>query len=481
MSKQQFGITLGNTFIGLTTGKSVVFEPFDTSVETGDGSKQPQTVTATSVEDLINALSGQYSTKNLIELFSTIPEVFAPIDAWASRVALGKFGFRKRSTKEVITGRPELDVILNSPNPMQTFRDLIYEYVCYMKVTGENYVYSSTPKTLKRVDYKNIINTYNLPSDATEPNTNKTLKLFTTRDKNSLINSFTVMKGTTEEFTVDSQNVLFITQPNLKWKGRKLRGYPPLLSAKKALMNLVAVYEARHVIYVKRGALGAIISKRTDAGGGVALKNSEKRKILEDINQLQGVTKGKYPYSVVSTPIDFVRFAMSIQELMPFEETLADAAAIYATLGVPRELMPKNSDSTYANQRDAEKNFIQTRIAPLGEAICHALSVFWDLHTADIEMFVDYSELPSLQENKKEKAEVDNTNAKTQRMRFLSGIITLNDWRVSDKLEKISNPLYDKLIFDMDDTQRAMIKLIFELLKSSDSSKQNNNGNGNGN
>ncbi len=457
---KQYGFTWGNTFLGLTAQKSIL-PPFESALEEG----KSQVITGKSFEDILSALTGNYSDKNLIELFNTTPEVFAPIDAWASRVAMGKFFFRRKSTGELIENNSYLNKILSQPNPLQTFSELVYEYVCYNKLTGKNFLYSPTPETMPRVDYKNIINSYNLPSDQTEPRVPTRIKLFTSTKKEELILGYDVMKGTENEFFAKTANVMYSTALNMKFNGRKLTGYPPLLSAKKALMNLIAVYEARHVIYIKRGALGAIISKRTDAGGTVALKPKEKQKILEDIDSLQGVTKGKYPYAVVNTPIDFVRFSMSIQELMPFEETLADTAAIYATLGVPRELMPKNTDSTYANQKESEKGFVQNRIIPYGNKICELLTSFWNLHEADIEMAVDYSNLPSLQENKKEAAEVDSMKTKTLREKFLNGICTLNQWRIEDGKEKVSNVLYEKLIYDMSDAELKVVTNIINLQK----------------
>lgn len=457
----EYGIKLGNFFLGVTANKTI-YEPFDRSSD-GDPSDKPSLITGTNFEDLMSAVNGHYSTKNLIELFSTVPEIFAPIDAWASRVALGEYSFERIKTGEKITDNVYLNKILNSPNPMQTLRDLIYEYVCYCKVTGDNYLYSPTPESLSRVDYKNIINTYNLPSDQTEPILPQRIKLFSAKEKSDLVLGYVVMKGQADEFVAKTANVLYQNQVNLKWKDRKMKGRSPLLSAKKAIMNLIAVYEARNVIYVKRGALGAIISKRQDGGGSVAVTPKEKKKILDDINKVQGVTAGKNPYAVVTHPIDFVRFSMSIQELMPFEETLADTAAIYATLGVPRELMPKNSDSTYANQRDAEKNFIQTRIQPFGEALCKALSVFWNLEEAGIRMVVDYSHLPSLKANQKEEAETDKIDSEVNKTLFLNGIITLNQWKTDMGYQVSDNKLYDKLIYNMDQTDLDLVKQVMEL------------------
>lgn len=54
-----------------------------------------------------------------------------------------------------------------------------------------------------------------------------------------------------------------------------------LLSQRSPISNLLAVYEARGVIYAKKGALGAIVSK-TDAASSVPLTPKGKGRITKE-------------------------------------------------------------------------------------------------------------------------------------------------------------------------------------------------------
>ena len=85
------------------------------------------------------------------------------------------------------------------------------------------------------------------------------------------------------------------------------------------MSNLIAVYEARNVIYVKRGGLGFIVSKKTDATGSIALTDDEKEQLLKQNFEKYGVRKGQVPYGISDADIDFVRTNLSIAELQPFE------------------------------------------------------------------------------------------------------------------------------------------------------------------
>ena len=54
----------------------------------------------------------------------------------------------------------------------------------------------------------------------------------------------------------------------------KFMGRSRLDSQKYTVSNIIAVYEARNAIYVKRGALGLIVNQKKDADGTVAMKPS---------------------------------------------------------------------------------------------------------------------------------------------------------------------------------------------------------------
>lgn len=103
-----------------------------------------------------------------------------------------------------------------------------------------------------------------------------------------------------------------------------LKSKSRLASQNKPMSNLIAVYEARNVIYVKRGGLGFIVSKKTDATGSIALTDDEKEQLLKQNFEKYGVRKGQVPYGISDADIDFVRTNLSIAELQPFEETLAE-------------------------------------------------------------------------------------------------------------------------------------------------------------
>ena len=241
----------------------------------------------------------------------------------------------------------------------------------------------------------------------------------------------------------DKDDVLgFIPGDPLKAKSR-------LYAVLKAISNLIAVYEARNVIYVKRGGLGWLVSDLHDDMGSKALTKDEKQQILNQANEMYGLESGKYPYGISDVKLNFVRTNLSITDLQPFDETLADAVIIAGIYGIPPVLIPRKDQSTYANQANAEKAVYSSVIIPMVQRFCQEFTQFLGLDQDGLYLDADFSDVDCLQTGKKEEQEVHRSIADRCKIEFESGIITLNDWRAQQGYERVEDPLYDKLVSEM--------------------------------
>ena len=294
------------------------------------------TLTDANLGNFLSCFDGQYSEKNMIELFENIPEIFAPINAIADRVTKGIWELVKEGTEDVVTNNNQWNKIKSNPNWKQSFNKFIYNTVVYKYICGNYYFYKYIPENFKN-KFENIVSLWLLPPQHTKTKlkTNRTKYYYTTQIQDFV--EYYVVKIEDYEQNIYPEYVLH--EGYIDIDGNTLKGISPLKAAEYPISNLIAVYKARNTIYNKRGALGAIVNKNTDASGSVALTTKDKKELRDEFNNDFGVTNGKDPIAITSIPIDFVRFGMSIQELMPFEETFADTAAIYSILGVPRSLI----------------------------------------------------------------------------------------------------------------------------------------------
>ena len=220
----------------------------------------------------------------------------------------------------------------------------------------------------------------------------------------------------------------------------------------------MAVYEARNAIYVKRGAIGAIVSNSKDDSGNVPLTPKEKEQLLKDYNDTYGIVKDKNPTMVTGIPVSFVRFNQSIQELQPFEETLADAVQIAGVYNIPAVLIPRKDQSTFSNQDTAEKSLYENVVIPEAVSTCKALNEFLELENDGMYLDVSFDHIPVLQPNARDKAETDKIVTDMCKVNFLSGIITLNEWLSKMGGDMVEDPIYNKKIFEMSDDEVAKIE-----------------------
>lgn len=458
------GLQLGKHFIGYTSNKGIggsLVPPFTTDDWPGS---QHQIVSG-SVDAIMDLLRGGYTDSNLINLFGTISEIFAPINEIASRAMTARYVLKSLKDDEPIYDNEEVNRLLEQPNPLQNFKELMYEAICYEIVTGKNFMLFNQPSTYPRFDYKYITSIYNLPANLVTAELYDKVKLFTATTMKDIIKSYIVEKGTENEQEFKTERVMYRRMTNLDWKGRKIDGRSPLLSDEKAIRNLIAVYEARGMIFIKRGSLGMWVSRKKDDSGVVPLTRSEKKAAAEDMNQDYGlVGKNKVPFGITGAPIDFVKSTMSLAEMLPFEETYADAAAIYGSLRVPFELAPKRDKVTIGSQQIAERTLYHNVVIPLVRSYCLSITNMLNFKAIGAYLDCDFTQVDVLQENKKDKATVDNINTKTMYRQFLAGVKTLNQWLAYNDDELSPNPLYNKLIFDMDATELAKVEEIMALV-----------------
>lgn len=406
-------------------------------------------------------LYGNRSDANLITLYHSIPEIYSPIDAIARRVVSADIQLKRIKDDEVVYDYKPWNDLYTAPNCMQTFKEWLYEAVTYKYVIGKNYAYRNVPETLK-AKFENIVALWNLPGDRVLPVYNYAVKLFQAVKISDVISKYELFDGiNTGEYTTDS--ILHSKSINLDWVDRRLRGKSPLLAADIALCNLIAVYEARNVIYTKRGALGAIVSKKEDESGPVAMGSGDKKKVRDAFNEEYGVTGRRDLFPISEVPIEFVQFGMSIQELMPFEEATACMAAVYSVLNVPFDLAPNPKGSTFSNQAGSMRSIYTNVAIPEANTWMEGTTRFLGLDKIGYYLFADFSKIHELQENKKEQAQVESSNSVTYKNLFLNGIITLNQWAIKSGFDQSTNPLYDIKIYDMSPEQLVQITTIIKL------------------
>ncbi|RGR33089.1 phage portal protein [Parabacteroides distasonis] len=243
-------------------------------------------------------------------------EVFFPVDFLASRIAGGNYQLKLAKDDSVVFNNEEMNRFFSDPNPLFSFEDLVKMFFVYKYVTGNGF-WQASP-SVGRIKPKELwkwCDTYwVLPSDQVVINSPMSIPLFQPSTKEDIINSYRISTSS-GLMDIDPSLVIHYKDINMRLNSSYLKGRSRLETQRYPIANLVAVYEARNVIYVKRGALGLLISKKYDADGSLPLTDKEKRNIRKEWNDNYGLTNDRSQMSIVDVPTEFVRINMSIQDL----------------------------------------------------------------------------------------------------------------------------------------------------------------------
>ncbi len=415
--------------------------------------------------------------ENYLSLFESVPEVFFPIHFIASRIAGATFEVKRVKDDSIVFYKKELNKFLDQPNCLMKFRELVYLHFVYKLATGNAYLRAAMGEGANAERrWRWCDNFWEMPAEYMEvvPNRDMT-NMFGVANKEELIRAYRLGMGLLAYYDINPVEIWHDRdgKPSFYNDSNFMKSKSRLASQQKAISNLIAVYQARNLIYVKQGGLGFIISKKQDPTGTIALTEKEKESIRSQHDSRYGITGDRLPYGISDVPIDFVRTNLSIAELEPFDETLQDAITIAGAYGIPSVLVPRKDQSTFSNQSTAEKTVYCSQIIPLTKRFCQDLTSFLGLEEDGFYLDCCFKDVDCLQEGLKDAEEVKKMLNERCKMQFLSGIITINDWRAQICEEKLEGEVFDKVMFNMTDEEIEFIKRVFNIKSVVENERRN--------
>lgn len=410
-----------------------------------------------------------------MDMYRRIPEVFFPIEYLASRISGGNFVLKREKDDSIVWHNKTVNGFLSKPNCAFSWKEFVHDHFVWKLTTGTSFIRAVTAID---VDYRSVLAYWVLPSDRVQVRAPKNvIPLYDVSEVSDLIASIDIMGAFGRQMEVAPEQVMIDRDgiATLLDHNNYMKAHSRLDSLRKNIANLLSVYDARNVIFTKRGGIGYIVSKKMDATGTDALTEEEKKQLVEQNMERYGIGKGQMPYGISDVPIDFVRTNLSIAELQPFDETLADAINIAGAYGIPAVLVPRKDQSTFSNQATAEKTVYASVVIPMAKEFCKMFSSFIGLDRSGYYLDVDFSDVDCMQDGMKTEEEVKKFVNERCRQQFLDGLITLNDWRGQigeAQIEEEVNPLFSKLKFDMTEEELNRVNQII-----SNQTKPINNGN----
>jgi len=316
----------------------------------------------------------KFNQANAYALALELSEVFNPIDAIATRASSVRYEIRNLSGNPIIPSARQHQ-LLQRPNPLSRFSDLVYSMVFSELSDGNRYLYRYCTSEKPLPDMITSIwciapNLVSVKYKKASPS------FFEMTDISDLVEHYAISANGAK---LSPDAVVHDTSTFLKSNGRMMgvEGRSPLCAVEKNINALLAVYEARYKVYVNNGAAG-ILSRASESRNGdiesMIASPAEQVDIIKELREDVGLTKGKNIWGTSSVPLKFIKTLASISELQPFDETEADATAIAGIFGVEKELIPNRKFPTYANKKAAEVTLWQNVIKGVCEDVCPSLN-----------------------------------------------------------------------------------------------------------
>lgn len=424
--------------------------------------------------------------RNYLTLFQTVPEVFFPIDFIARRIAAAHFEVRSYKDDSIVFcgGRSpkanKVNAILQAPNCIQRWREVVYMHHVYKLATGNAFMRAAMSDAfINQPKWRYCDNLWSIPSNwiSVVPVSGR-VPLFGIARLDEVVSHYELTRNGDTLIQIPTYQVWHDRDGMPKFlsgaTGKFLKSESRLKAEHRAISNLIAVYEARNVIYVKRGALGFIVAKR-DAGelGTVAMRPEEKKELVEELNGKYGLGDSQMPVGVTDTPIEFVRLNMSISELQPFEETLLDAITIAGAYGIPSVLVPRKDQAKFENQSVAEKSVYCGVIIPMAKQFCEDLTLFLGLDQEGLYIDCNFNDVDCLQIGLKEAEEVKKLVNERCERQFNLGLISINDWRAQIHEQALDGEIFNKTKFEMTPEELERINRIINNQQTSTGEKSN--------
>ena len=410
-----------------------------------------------------------YDTVRGIDSFLNLPEVFFPVNFIASRISNAHFEICRYSDDSIVwcTNRSKetkgVARLLTKPNWLQTFQEFTYMHFLQKLATGNAFMRAAmnsdvfnenTPK------WEWCKNLWTIPSSMVTIETNT--------QYGSLVNIFgceeaqDIIRGYRIGANIDVPYWQMFHDRDLyaDFDGKTdfLRSPSRLFATERNITILKRVYDARNTIYDKCGALGIITNRAQDETGSVAMRPEDKKELHDHYNKNYGSGDGKSPTLITNANVDFLKTGADIANLMPFEETLADAIEIAGLYGIPPVLVPRKDQSTFDNQAAAEKSVYTSVIMPMCEKYCDNLTNFLGLK--DYYIRCNFEGVECLQSGRKEEEQVKKLVNDRCRQQFIDGLIGFNDWRAQIHESALEGDIFNKTRLEMSEEERQYIDSI---------------------
>lgn len=379
----------------LTNGGNVYYQPF------GPSRKIQDTTT----------IQGQIASYNFC------PPVTSIINRKTKAFLNGYWWFEDKDGNESkSTELNDLKKLMESPNPLQSWRALISQAKIYEQIFGECFIYALRPVGMKKVSQLWVI-----------PNWIGKFEYSQYYGQAPLFSGFDkfVLETTSGKSELPVSDILHVKDISAN-SLNQLSGQSRLVSLQDPISNIIAAYESRNVLITRRGAIGILSNDSKDATGILPLKPDEKQELQDEFSRY-GITKDKFQAIITNANLKWQSMTFPTKDLLLFEEVEDDTRQIADNLDYPMYLLGFKNGSTFNNVNEAKKGLYQDAIIPESEIWAESFTRFFGLQNAKFS--ISYDHLEVFKKGEKERAETIEAINRAFEIAYRNQIVTREEWR----------------------------------------------------
>lgn len=348
------------------------------------------------------------------ELYDTTAEANIVIGRFASMFSNGRFVHKRNNGTEEgeIIEDSTLVHLLENPNPIQSGEEWKQESVIHYWVFGN--IIQHPVFGMRSVNpYPKVIN--NLPPEYTK--IISTGLRFTMTKRSQIIDKYVLCNGEGKETDFKPEEIVHHKRVDPR---NPLFGRSIFYALRMPISNIRGAYGFRNKTIINHGAWGIFGNKTQDSAGHKSLTEEDRIKLEKQYqNETHGIFEGQSGIRFVDGDVTFTPTSFPTNQMMLFEEVSENMKRIIDALGLNDNIFSKEKSKIQANLKEGLRMAYQDAIIPFAQSFCSNLTKGLGLPENEwIEL--DYSHIPALKEDDKEKAEI--TKLKVEAYEKLIGL-----------------------------------------------------------
>lgn len=219
--------------------------------------------------------------------------------------------------------------------------------------------------------------------------------------------------------------------------------------------NSIGGLSARGANIEERGGVGLISNGSRDSISVIPMQPVERDRLERHFNR-GGIGKGQRRILVSDSNLEFQPMLFDTEKLQLMPEHMTTLQAMCNIYCYPFPMLAEGYQAKYANSQNGRRDFQDATIEPESDDFFEQFSIGLRLYDQNLEMYMDYSGVASVQASQEEKGKGQKAMADAYKVQWELGMITRNDIREGMGLDRLQGEEFDKYIFELPEAQMAL-------------------------